>query len=1356
MERSPSPDLSAAISSRRKKQRPLSALACALALTMPLHIFAQTDPIESRLPFGTHPILQAIPETGIPISGRPLALRGNVPPRARLAADLGPVSPDTSLAVTFHLNRHNRKGMDDLVKRIYTPGDSLYHRFLSVDERTNLFAPSSQEALTVARYAQAQGFIVVDIAPDRSTVQVSGKVSQIHKAFGVNLRKYHDRAAFHGDFFAPDRDPQIPESVVKLLSGIDGLTDANRPRPSLKSDPSSWWPFSKGFPAAFIRTVYGLNGLKLNGTPLNGKGQTVALVEFGDLDTTNLDGYIAYNAKGYDPTDGISNGTQISLKKPSIVKIGSAPLNDVQGEAELDLNMLVALADGLSTIYVYEGNDVATVFNKVKNDNKTKIVSYSYGSKEIHYGASSLESLNTIFEEMALQGQNVFASSGDQGDYIPDDPHGTPHSYEKTVEVPADSPYVTGVGGTLIGFNAMTYGWSSETTWNNNANSATGGGVSTHFPIPWYQQDYLGINPGSINSDMLGTNAMSHYRSVPDVALNARHFYSYSKGSGGPVGGTSASAPLWAAFTALVNQGRAILGEDSIGFLNPVLYRLASNSTTYAKDFHDISDYSNNANYVTTDGYQAVAGYDAATGLGSFVGKNLLSDLLLADHAWSIGLKASTPSIPLTSSIEVGSGTDINFTATLSQAAPVETTVGLYGSGKDHTYYGKITIPANQLSGSTTVTAPYVKIKNKLSIQGTYSLGGFQPIVSVTVDPLTVASFTFPAGSFYSGNPGDTIVGTITLNGVAPKDEVLSVQLKSPNYDVTFPKTITIEKGSSTGKVAIQANNGSVGVEQQIQVWVNTLGSDIVRNIYKANLALEPAPIVTGVTITPRDPNGPANAGKVLSGLSAVGTVTLQSPALGLGATMMVPSSYSGVHPVTFMVAPGETTASFTINTDQSLTDYTAQMVVETTYNTPASAKQFSLLVQGHEPFIQTTTSVTSTSPTAVAGSPVTITATVSATKGVATGSVYFSVPGVNVPLDGTGTARIVMPTELSLPAGTYKFKVSYAGDGVYQPSSGSVTQVLLPPTTVKLTANPTTAVQTQTIYYVAGIPSKPGLPIPTGTITFVDQGAGPGNYVTLGTQTLDNAGLAFFADNSLLPFQTHLIVANYSGDANYPAGFTATPINITINPCTITGKLVSSLNPSPIGQPITYTASFTVPANAALPVGTVLLVDNDNIIDQQPITEANKGVVAFKTSGQFAGTHFMQAQFIGNAPGLVSSGEMTQTIAGNVGPTTFSETVTLTKGSYVRAINANVVLKNVGANPAGSVRITSASLGSTSSVTVLPMELGTLSPGASNSFTLQFNQVSAGFKVFTLNGTYDDGSAAGGKFTLTVRVRVP
>ena len=112
-------------------------------------------------------------------------------------------------------------------------------------------------------------------------------------------------------------------------------------------------------------------------------------------------------------------------------------------------------------------------------------------------------------------------------------------------------------------------------------------------------------------------------RNVPDVSLDADPNTGYAIYFGGQwvvYGGTSCAAPLWSAFTALVNQQRAANGQGTLGFANTLLYSTAQ-SANYTAGFHDIADGSTNLFY------PAATGYDDATGLGTFNGANLLAAL---------------------------------------------------------------------------------------------------------------------------------------------------------------------------------------------------------------------------------------------------------------------------------------------------------------------------------------------------------------------------------------------------------------------------------------------------------------------------------------------------------------------------------------------------------------------------------------------------------------------------------------------------------------------------------------------------------------------------------------------------------
>ena len=129
------------------------------------------------------------------------------------------------------------------------------------------------------------------------------------------------------------------------------------------------------------------------------------------------------------------------------------------------------------------------------------------------------------------------------------------------VNVPADSPNLTAVGGSSLSYGAgLSYG--TESWWNDSQSGAGGFGTSKFFSAPY-------------QTPLSGTTA----RSVPDVVANADPaegvvLCQADNGgcpNGGLYGGTSLAAPMWAAFTALLNQSQG----TNLGFLNPLIYPLA-------------------------------------------------------------------------------------------------------------------------------------------------------------------------------------------------------------------------------------------------------------------------------------------------------------------------------------------------------------------------------------------------------------------------------------------------------------------------------------------------------------------------------------------------------------------------------------------------------------------------------------------------------------------------------------------------------------------------------------------------------------------------------------------------------------
>jgi subtilase family serine protease len=181
----------------------------------------------------------------------------------------------------------------------------------------------------------------------------------------------------------------------------------------------------------------------------------------------------------------------------------------------------------------------------------------------------------------------------------------------REANLPASDPLVLAAGGTTLTVGHTTGAYVSESAWGlpfgepGSQFQASGGGFSRVFARPSYQDHLSG--PGA-------------RRGIPDVAAEAAPQIAVVTSTGGGNytveghGGTSASAPLWAALIALADQhaGR------HLGFVNDALYRIGR-SARYHQAFHDVTAGANTARFPrrTITGYHAAPGWDPVTGWGS-------------------------------------------------------------------------------------------------------------------------------------------------------------------------------------------------------------------------------------------------------------------------------------------------------------------------------------------------------------------------------------------------------------------------------------------------------------------------------------------------------------------------------------------------------------------------------------------------------------------------------------------------------------------------------------------------------------------------------------------------------------------
>ena len=608
-------------------------------------------------------------------------VQGHLPAVIAGQQPIGRLSESTRLDLTFGLPLRNSQGLTNLLRQIYQRGNPAFHHYLTPDEFAAAFGPTEGDYQAVIDFAKSHGLTVTGTHPNRTLVDVNGAVGDIERALHVHIGLYQHPTE-NRTFYAPDAQPAIDlETPVLAISGLHNYTlphpciraatdvQSAGPRPQAGSGTgSNYW--GQDFRAAYAP-----------GVSLTGAGQAVGLFE--------LDGYNPSDITNYESLASLTNApplTNILLDGYSGGTSGG--LADV--EVCLDIEMVVSMAPGLTNVLVYEGNpNVKTfanhVLNRMATDNQAGQLSSSW-SFDVN------ASTDQIFQQFAAQGQSFFQASGDYG------------AYSGPVIEPSDDPNITVVGGTTLSTSGPIGAWVFETTWGSS-----GGGVSVVVPIPFWQQ-------GLVMSANQGSTTL---RNVPDVAMVANNVWVQVTGESGSYQGTSIATPLWAAFTALVNQQAALNGQPPLGFVNPAIYDIGR-SSNYTACFHDITT-GNNTTASSPAKFYAVAGYDLCTGWGTPIGGNLIAALLAPQDALVI-----TPQLGFTAIGPVGGPFNVasqSYWLTNAGNAPLNWTLANTAPW----------LSVSQTSGTLSPGGPGVAVTVALnSVAGNLLIGDFSGTVSFT------------------------------------------------------------------------------------------------------------------------------------------------------------------------------------------------------------------------------------------------------------------------------------------------------------------------------------------------------------------------------------------------------------------------------------------------------------------------------------------------------------------------------------------------------------------------------------------------------------------------------------------------
>lgn len=807
--------------------------------------------------FGSARAQQPAARLAGPVTGGPqVVLGGSRPARVAMAQDLGSVSNDMALqgiTLVFKRTAAQEADLQTLLAAQQDPTSPQYHQWLTPDQFAARFGVADSDIAKVETWLQAEGFSVDRVARSRNHINFSGQASQVAQAFGAALHYYNVDGAKH---FAPVQDLAVPSALGSLVSTVLNVSDL-RPHSALRHMvPATQSNFTSNvtqdnyLTPLDIATMYDLNSVYSSG--FNGSGQSIAVIAQSLIDPTDV--------ARFQKAAGLPSNLPTMVLVPN-TGVASIEQDGDEAESDLDVEYAAGIARGASIFLVYTGDSPNSqgAFQSLMyavDEDIAPVISSSYTDCEydanLEQGGSLVSSMSSLAAQANAQGQTIVAATGDSGSTAC---YGytnllNSQQYGLSVNVPGDLANVTGMGGTQMASGDSTGGnttyWTAasgsdvvsslksyvpEVVWNEDSSayglSSGGGGSSLYVARPSWQTGVPGIPAGN-------------YRLVPDLSLlsasgtpgyllctsDASALQSFNISSTctngfrdsatgvlvGGYGGTSFAAPIFAGMVAILNQATRSNGQGNI---NPTLYSLASNATTYASVFHDITSGTNactaGIQYCTTagaSGFSAGTGYDQATGLGSVDFAKLLA--AWPTYSASPTLATSTTTVTAATATPAVNASD-TFTVTVAGSAGGATPTGTVQLLVDGSAVNS-SLPLT--NGQATFTQPGFATTGSHVVKAIYAGNGTYAqssgAVSVTVGTtVTSGTFTLSASNItlstnnYSGGtvtvvPGSGYTGVVNFTVTFPSGATGLCYAALPVNSLVSPTTTTLYIGQGT------------------------------------------------------------------------------------------------------------------------------------------------------------------------------------------------------------------------------------------------------------------------------------------------------------------------------------------------------------------------------------------------------------------------------------------------------------------------------------------------------------------------------------------------------------------------------
>ncbi|HLX83388.1 MAG TPA: FG-GAP-like repeat-containing protein [Terriglobales bacterium] len=564
-----------------------------------------------------------------------VTLPGNVHPLAQPQYDRGmaPSSlPMQRMLLTLQRSPEQEKSLQLFVASQHDPKSPNFHKWLSPDQFGKRFGAAQSDLDQIVGWLQLSGFQVGKISRGRTVIEFSGTASQVQQAFRTSIHQYEVRGQQH---WANSSSPEVPAALSGIVAGVASLNNFfKRPTSHVMGrgkfvneggesklvpiNPDATFNGSNFIAPGDFWTIYNATPLISDTNPIDGAGQTIAIVGRSDILADDITGFrsvlLPAPYSGTTPFNQINNGPDP----------GSVDGDNIENTLDVEWSSALAPAATIDLVVsastaTTDGVDLSAEY--IVDNNLAPVMSSSYSLCEAYLGTTENQFLSNLWEQAAAQGITSMVAAGDNGAAGCDDQNasGDPNNPSVArnglqVNGLSSTPYNVSVGGNELTNDSSAYwgpnrkkpgpytsalSYIPEAVWNESCsptNSACGGPASASL---WSGSGGASgcLNPtfdqnGNL-TECQGAYAKPSWqagvfgipndgvRDLPDVAFTAAGHDGYivcfneSCQGGGfySVGGTSASSPAFTGVMALVNQKT----NSRQGQANYILYQLAAN-----------------------------------------------------------------------------------------------------------------------------------------------------------------------------------------------------------------------------------------------------------------------------------------------------------------------------------------------------------------------------------------------------------------------------------------------------------------------------------------------------------------------------------------------------------------------------------------------------------------------------------------------------------------------------------------------------------------------------------------------------------------------------------------------------------